>query len=76
MLKRWPNKELIHILPFHPMTRCLRTGFKDEDEGFCLVVIDMMKFLNSEFSSYVYVTNSGVVLSASPIPPQFLICAT
>eukprot|EP00975_Prorocentrum_lima_P041527 8721477-Prorocentrum_lima.AAC.1 len=36
----------------------------------------MMKFLESEFSSYVYVTNSGVVLSASPIPPQFLICAT
>eukprot|EP00975_Prorocentrum_lima_P027907 5867494-Prorocentrum_lima.AAC.1 len=25
MLRRWPNKELIRLLPFHPSTGCLRT---------------------------------------------------
>eukprot|EP00975_Prorocentrum_lima_P067312 12914128-Prorocentrum_lima.AAC.1 len=69
MLKKWPNKELIHILPFHPSTRCLRTGYKDADQPCSLVVIDMKKFLESDDNSEVYVTNSGVVLSASPIPP-------
>eukprot|EP00975_Prorocentrum_lima_P018891 3980291-Prorocentrum_lima.AAC.1 len=36
----------------------------------------MKKFLESNADAQVYVTNSGVVLSASPIPPQFLVCAT
>eukprot|EP00975_Prorocentrum_lima_P032701 6867690-Prorocentrum_lima.AAC.1 len=37
MLKKWPNKELVHILPFHPSTRCLRTGYKDADQPCSLV---------------------------------------
>eukprot|EP00975_Prorocentrum_lima_P067456 12915038-Prorocentrum_lima.AAC.1 len=48
MQKVWPQKQLIHMLPFNPSTGCLRTCYIDANKECSMVIIDMLSSLTSE----------------------------
>eukprot|EP00975_Prorocentrum_lima_P069768 12928280-Prorocentrum_lima.AAC.1 len=41
------QRQHIHMLPFHPNTKLLRTGFKDANQRCATVIIDLKSFLQN-----------------------------
>eukprot|EP00975_Prorocentrum_lima_P014666 3109250-Prorocentrum_lima.AAC.1 len=70
------QRQHIHLLPFHPHTNLLKTGFKDANQRCATVMIDLKRFLNETEDPEVYIASSGVILSCSPIPWQYIRCIT
>eukprot|EP00975_Prorocentrum_lima_P061453 12879937-Prorocentrum_lima.AAC.1 len=73
---RQRDKQLIHMLPFHPNTNLLRTSFKDANQQCAMVMIDLKAFLLDVPTAEVFIASSGVLLSATPIPWEFIRCVS